>query len=91
MNLIFSSFKKDIRSISHTLAEGGDAAFHCKSILLRAIKEANAITLSCFLVRYAYHVYSVNSEYLGNMYSLPTVNMSIHGPTVYILRRDYLQ
>ena len=51
VNLIFSSFKKDIRSINHTFAEGGDAAFHCKSILLRAIKEANAITLSCFLVR----------------------------------------
>ena len=51
VNLIFSRLKKDITSASQDLVDGGDSAFQCKSILLRAINEAKPITFCCLFVK----------------------------------------
>lgn len=40
--LIFSNFRKNIRPLSQTDTLGGSGDFHCKTILLRASKEAKA-------------------------------------------------
>ena len=49
--LIFSSDRKDIRSLNQDVGAGGLGLFHCSKIRLRAMSEAKAMTSKCDLVK----------------------------------------
>ena len=49
--LIFSKYKKDIRSFNQELEGGGFRSFQCSRIRLRATSDAKAITLFSLAVK----------------------------------------